>query len=90
MFGLYMSSLYNYKLLKPVNFIIIVKLKYITYNNLTKSLLIDNSLQKDLEIAKKRKLLNNNTNNTNKTNKTNKPTKSIEMSESHCSEPLKK
>ena len=51
MFGLYMSSLYNYKLLKPVNFIIIVKLKYITYNNLTKSLLIDNSLKKDLEMG---------------------------------------
>ena len=31
---------------------------HIIYNILTKSLLIDNSLKKDLELAQKRKLLN--------------------------------
>jgi hypothetical protein len=59
---------------------------HIIYNILTKSLLIDNSLKKDLELAQKRKLLNakikyNNTNDVNNFNKI------IEMSESHDIQP---
>lgn len=87
MFGLYMNSLYNYKLMKPVKFIIIAKLSYITYNELTKSLLIDNSLKKDLEMAQKRKLLN-----AKKKYKDNKEVihtfQIIEMSESHETKPF--
>jgi hypothetical protein len=56
-----------------------MKHSHIIYNPLTKSLLIDNSLKKDLEIAKKRN---------NKDNKDNIQT--IEMSESHGTQPYKK
>jgi hypothetical protein len=58
-----------------------MKHSHIIYNPLTKSLLIDNSLKKDLEIAKKR-------NNKDKDNKDNIQT--IEMSESHGTQPYKK
>ena len=76
-----MNSLYNYRLIKSLNFILIARMKHshIIYNPLTKSLLIDNSLKKDLEIAKKRN---------NKDNKDNIQT--IEMSESHGTQPYKK
>jgi hypothetical protein len=55
-----------------------MKHSHIIYNPLTKSLLIDNSLKKDLEIAKKR-------NNKDKDN-----IQTIEMSESHGTQPYKK
>ena len=79
MFGFLMNSLYNYKLIKPQDFVLITRMKYshIIYNPLTKSLLINNSLKKDLEIAKKRD---------NKDNKNNIQT--IEMSESHGTQPF--
>lgn len=78
-----MNSLYNYRLIKSLDFILIARMKHshIIYNPLTKSLLIDNSLKKDLEIAKKR-------NNKDKDNKDNIQT--IEMSESHGTQPYKK
>jgi len=78
-----MNSLYNYRLIKSLDFILIARMKHshIIYNPLTKSLLIDNSLKKDLEIAKKR-------NNKDKDNKDNIQT--IEMSESHATQPYKK
>ena len=81
MFGFLMNSLYNYKLIKPQDFVLITRMKHthIIYNPLTKSLVIDNSLKKDLEIAKKRD---------NKDNKDNIQT--IEMSESHGTQPYKK
>jgi hypothetical protein len=59
-----------------------MKHSHIIYNPLTKSLIIDNSLKKDLEIAKKRN------------NKDNKDIQdniqTIEMSESHGTQPYKK
>ncbi len=79
-----MNSLYNYRLIKLINFILIARMKHshIIYNPLTKSLIIDNSLKKDLEIAKKRN------------NKDNKDIQdniqTIEMSESHGTQPYKK
>ena len=81
MFGFLMNSLYNYRLIKPHDFVLITRMKHthIIYNPLTKSLVIDNSLKKDLEIAKKRD---------NKDNKDNIQT--IEMSESHGTQPYKK
>jgi hypothetical protein len=81
MFGFLMNSLYNYKLCKSLNFVLITRMKHthIIYNPLTKSLIIDNSLKKDLEIAKKRE---------NKNNKDN--IQNIEMSESHGTQPYKK
>jgi hypothetical protein len=84
MFGFLMNSLYNYRLIKLINFILIARMKHshIIYNPLTKSLIIDNSLKKDLEIAKKRN------------NKDNKDIQdniqTIEMSESHGTQPYKK
>jgi len=79
-----MNSLYNYRLIKSLDFILIARMKHshIIYNPLTKSLLIDNSLKKDLEIAKKKKKKDN------KDNKDN--IKTIEMSESHATQPYKK
>jgi len=84
MFGFLMNSLYNYRLIKSLDFILIARMKHshIIYNPLTKSLLIDNSLKKDLEIAKKRN------NKDNKDNQYNIQT--IEMSESHGTQPYKK
>ena len=79
-----MNSLYNYRLVKSIDFILIARMKHshIIYNPLTKSLLIDNSLKKDLEIAKKRN---------NKDNKDNQDNiQTIEMSESHGTQPYKK
>jgi len=79
MFGFLMNSLYNYRLIKPHDFVLITRMKHthIIYNPLTKSLVIDNSLKKDLETAKKRD---------NKDNKDNIQT--IEMSESHGTQPF--
>ena len=79
-----MNSLYNYRLIKSIDFILIARMKHshIIYNSLTKSLIIDNSLKKDLEIAKKRN---------NKDNKDNQDNiQTIEMSESHGTQPYKK
>lgn len=78
MFGFLMNSLYNYRLIKPHDFVLITRMKHthIIYNPLTKSLVIDNSLKKDLEIAKKDK----------KDKKDNIQT--IEMSESHGTQPF--
>lgn len=79
-----MNSLYNYRLIKSLDFVLIARMKHshIIYNPLTKSLIIDNSLKKDLEIAKKRN------------NKDNKDIQdniqTIEMSESHGTQPYKK
>jgi len=46
-----------------INFLLISRFKHshIIYNELTKSLLIDNSLKKDLELAAKRKIKNTKT-----------------------------
>ena len=83
MFGFLMNSLYNYKLCKSLNFVLITRMKHthIIYNPLTKSLVIDNSFKKDLEIAKKKE---------NKNNKDNIQIQTIEMSESHGTQPYKK
>jgi hypothetical protein len=60
MFGLFMNSLVKYNFINSLDFILIARMKHShsIYNILTKSLLIDNSLKKDLEMAHKRKLLN--------------------------------
>ena len=52
-----MNSLAKYNLISSSYFLLIARMRhsYIIYDALTKSLLIDNSLKKDLEIAKKRK-----------------------------------
>ena len=62
MFGLLMNSLFNYKLIKTADFLIIARFRHsnIIYNELTKSLLIDNSLKKDLELIQKRRNRNRN------------------------------
>ena len=74
--------------INPMNFLITSRFRHshIIYNELTKSLLIDNSLKKDLELMQKRKLLNNKI----KYKDNNDVLKSIqliEMSESHCIQP---
>jgi len=74
--------------IKSTTFFIIFRMthSHIIYNVLTKSLLIDNSLKKDLELMQKRKLLNNKI----KYKDNNDVLKSIqliEMSESHCIQP---
>jgi hypothetical protein len=74
--------------IKSTTFFIISRMthSHIIYNVLTKSLLIDNSLKKDLELMQKRKLLNNKI----KYKDNNDVLKSIqliEMSESHCIQP---
>jgi len=81
MFGFLMNSLYNYRLIKSLDFILIARMKHshIIYNPLTKSLLIDNSLKKDLEIVKEKKIKDNKDN-----------IQNIEMSESHATQPYKK
>jgi hypothetical protein len=56
-----------------------MKHTHIIYNPLTKSLLIDNSLKKDLEIVKEKKIKDNKDN-----------IQNIEMSESHATQPYKK
>jgi|UniRef100_A0A6C0CCL5 hypothetical protein len=70
------------------NFFLISRFKHshIIYNTLTKSLLIDNSLKKDLEMAQKRKLRNTKI----KYNDTKEQLNSfqiVEMSESHNVQP---
>jgi len=75
--------------IKTTNFLLISRLKHshIIYNELTKSLLIDNSLKKDLEMAQKRKIKNAKTK-----YKDNKDVcnsiQIIEMSESHDIQPF--
>jgi hypothetical protein len=83
-----MNSLFNYKLIKTNDFILISRFRHshIIYNTLTKSLLIDNSLKKDLEMAQKRKLLNAKTK-YNDTKEQINSFQSIEMSESHDIQP---
>ena len=55
-----MNSLVKYKLISTSDFLLIARTKHshVIYDALTKSLIIDNSLKKELELAKKRKLLN--------------------------------
>lgn len=55
-----MNSLAKYNLISSSDFILIARMKHshVIYDALTKSLIIDNSLKKDLELAKKRKMLN--------------------------------
>jgi hypothetical protein len=89
MFGLTMNSLYKYNLLKPLEFVLVTRFSHshIIYNELTKSLLIDNSLKKELELLERRRRRNKNI----KDNKNVKDTiQTIEMSESHAIEPYKK
>jgi len=89
MFGLTMNSLYKYNLLKPLEFVLVTRFSHshIIYNELTKSLLIDNSLKKELELLERRRRRNKNI----KDNKNVKDTiQTIEMSESHDIEPYKK
>jgi hypothetical protein len=75
--------------IKTTNFFLISRFKHshIIYNELTKSLLIDNSLKKDLELAAKRKIKNAKTK-----YKDNKDVYNsiqiIEMSESHDIQPF--
>lgn len=73
--------MFGFLLCKSFNFVLNTRMKHthIIYNPLTKSLIIDNSLKKDLEIAKKKE---------NKENKDN--IQNIEMSESHATQPYKK
>jgi hypothetical protein len=70
------------------NFFLISRFKHshIIYNILTKSLLIDNSLKKDLEMAQKRKLLNAKAKSSDSKEQFNS-FQSIEMSESHNIQP---
>jgi hypothetical protein len=70
------------------NFFFISRFKHshIIYNTLTKSLLIDNSLKKDLEMAQKRKLLNAKTKYKDAKEEFNS-FQIIEMSESHDIQP---
>jgi len=90
MLGLLMNSLFNYKLIKTNDFILISRFRHshIIYNTLTKSLLIDNSLKKDLEMAQKRKLLNAKAKAKYSDSKEHfNSFQSIEMSESHNIQP---
>jgi hypothetical protein len=70
------------------NFFLISRFKHShsIYNILTKSLLIDNSLKKDLEMAQKRKLLNAKAKYNDAKEQFNS-FQSIEMSESHNIQP---
>ena len=91
MFGLSIHNLANYRVLHSLNFIITTRHKHsnITFNTLTKSLLIDNSLIKDLELVQKRRNKNKkfNTEIQEHSENSNKTISSIEMSESHESQP---
>ena len=72
------------------NFFLIYRFKHSIsiYNVLTKSLLIDNSLKKDLEMAQKRKLLNAKTKaKYNDAKEVINSFQTIEMSESHNIQP---
>ena len=73
--------IFGFLLCKSFNFVLNNRMKHthIIYNSLTKSLLIDNSLKKDLEIAKEKKIKDNKDN-----------IQNIEMSESHATQPYKK
>jgi hypothetical protein len=70
------------------NFLLISRFKHShsIYNILTKSLLIDNSLKKDLEMTQKRKLLNAKAKYSDSKEQFNS-FQSIEMSESHNIQP---
>jgi len=72
------------------NFLLLYRFKHShsIYNILTKSLLIDNSLKKDLEMAQKRKLLNAKSKaKYNDAKEVFNSFQSIEMSESHNIQP---
>lgn len=88
MFGLLMNSLFNYKLIKTADFLIIARLRHsnIIYNELTKSLLIDNSLKKDLELIQRRRNRNNKLKYKD-TKESLNVIQTLEMSESHESQP---
>jgi hypothetical protein len=74
--------------IKTTTFLLISRFKHshIIYNILTKSLLIDNSLKKDLELAAKRKILNAKIKYKGNREVINS-IQLIEMSESHNSQP---
>ena len=59
MFGLSIHNLANYRVLHSLNFIITTRHKHsnITFNTLTKSLLIDNSLKKGFRNGTKKKTI---------------------------------
>jgi len=73
--------IFGFLLCKSFNFVLNTRMKHthIIYNPLTKSLIIDNSLKKDLEIVKEKKIKDNKDN-----------IQNIEMSESHGTQPYKK
>ena len=77
-----MNCLYH-KVVNSRDLLLIVRMKHshIIYNEITKSLLIDNSLKKELELVERRRKRN-------KDNKDNKDNiQVIEMSESHVVQP---
>ena len=88
MFGLSIRNLANYRVLHSLNFIISTRHKHsnIIYNILTKSLLIDNSLKKDLELIQKRRNRNNKLKYKD-TKESLNVIQTLEMSESHESQP---
>jgi hypothetical protein len=88
MFGLFMNSLVKYKLISTSDFLLIARMKHshVIYDALTKSLIVDNSLKKELELAKKRKLLNAKIK-YKSINEIVNSINTIEMSESHDAKP---
>ena len=88
MFGLSIHNLANYRIMRSLNFIITTRHKHsnITFNTLTKSLLIDNSLIKDLELVQKRRNRNNKLKYKD-TKESLNVIQTIEMSESHDIQP---
>ena len=88
MFGLSIHNLANYRIMRSLNFIITTRHKHsnITFNTLTKSLLIDNSLIKDLELIQKRRNRNNKLKYKD-TKESLNVIQTIEMSESHDIQP---
>jgi len=88
MFGLCMNSLFKYNLLNSSDFLLIARMKHshVIYDAVTKSLIIDNSLKKALELAKNRKLPNAKIKYKD-AKEVNNPFQIIEMSESHDPQP---
>lgn len=83
-----MNSLAKYNFISTLDFLLITRTKHshIIYNSLTKSLIIDNSLKKELELAKKRQLLNAKIK-YKTVNEIINSINTIEMSESHDTKP---
>ena len=83
-----MNSLVKYKLISTLDFPLIARMKHshVIYDAVTKSLIIDNSLKKALELAKNRKLPNAKIKYKDAKEVIN-PFQIIEMSESHDIQP---